>query len=217
MLANFAAMNEPLCMSELLIELYSAWAATSNIEVVAVVFGLLYIILAAKENIYCWPAGFIGTGTSIYLFWDGSLYMESALNVYYLLMAVVGWWQWRHGSKQKSALAIRSLLVKQHISIVALIAILSLSSGYLLSISTDAALPYLDSFTTWAAVITTWMVARKILENWLYWMVINIASIYLYIDRGFLLYAVLFSLYVIIAVFGYRQWRYNYRHAKSRS
>jgi nicotinamide mononucleotide transporter len=202
-------------MNDLLTHLYSAWAATSNIEVVAVVFGLIYIIFAANENIWCWPAGFIGTGTSIYLFWDGSLYMESALNVYYLLMAVFGWWQWQHGSRQKSTLSIRSLEIREHFFIIALITILSLSSGYLLSNNTDAALPYLDSFTTWSAVITTWMVARKILENWLYWIVINIASIYLYIDRGFFLYAVLFALYVIIAIFGYRQWRYNHYYSKS--
>jgi nicotinamide mononucleotide transporter len=202
-------------MSSLFAGLSSAWAATSDIEVVAVVFGLFYIVLAAKENIWCWPAGFIGTGASIYLFWDGSLYMESALNVYYLLMAVFGWWQWQYGSRQKSTLAIRSLVATEHILIISLILALTLISGYLLSTKTDAALPYLDSFTTWSAVITTWMVARKILENWLYWIVINCASIYLYIDRGFLLYAILFSLYVVIAVFGYQQWRYNHGHAKS--
>lgn len=208
-------MNDASTFTELLSGLSAAWAATSNIEIVAVVFGLIYIILAAKENVWCWPAGFIGTGTSIYLFWDGSLYMESALNIYYLLMAVFGWWQWQYGSKSKSTLAIRSLIAREHLIILLLIAGLSVVSGYLLSNNTDAALPYLDSFTTWAAVITTWMVTRKILENWLYWVVINIASIYLYIDRGFLLYAVLFGLYVIIAIFGHRQWLYRYKHAQT--
>ncbi len=201
-------------MNDFFNNLALAWSATSNVEIIAVVFGLIYIILAVKENIWCWPAGFIGTGTSIYLFWDGSLYMESALNVYYLLMAVFGWWQWQYGSSEKSTLAIRSLILKEHLAIVTLIAALTLLSGHLLSSNTDAALPYLDSFTTWSAVITTWMVARKILENWLYWIVINSASIYLYIDRGFLLYAVLFGLYLFIAVFGYRQWLTNYQHAK---
>ena len=200
-------------MSEFLNAVIEAWAATSYTEIVAVVFGLIYIILAAKENIWCWPAGFIGTGTSIYLFWDGSLYMESALNVYYLLMAIFGWWQWQYGSTTKTALKIRSLVLKEHLIILVLITALSLISGYFLSTKTDAALPYLDSFTTWSAVITTWMVARKILENWLYWIAINCASIYLYLERGFALYAVLFALYVVIAFFGYRQWRYTVRHA----
>jgi len=200
-------------MSEFVSALSDAWAATSNTEIVAVAFGLIYIILAAKENIWCWPAGFIGTGTSIYLFWDGSLYMESALNVYYLLMAIFGWWQWQYGSEHKTTLQIRSLALYEHLSIFGLIAVLTAISGYLLSANTDAALPYLDSFTTWSAVITTWMVARKILENWLYWIVINSAAIYLYLERGFALYAVLFALYVVIAVFGYRQWRLTAQHA----
>jgi nicotinamide mononucleotide transporter len=201
-------------MTEFLKSLSAAWAATSHIEIVAVVFGLIYIILAAKENIWCWPAAFIGTGTSIYLFWDGSLYMESALNVYYLLMAIVGWWQWQYGSNTKSVLSISTLSLTQHAVFLGAIAILTAVSGYLLSHNTDAALPYLDSFTTWSAVITTWMVARKILENWLYWVVINSASIYLYLDRGYVLYAVLFGLYIIIAIFGYAQWRRNF-HADS--
>ena len=139
--------------------------------------------------------------------------MESALNVYYLLMAVFGWWQWQYGSTEKSTLSIRSLTAKEHLIILTLIAALTLVSGYFLNSNTDAALPYLDSFTTWSAVITTWMVARKILENWLYWIVINSASIYLYLDRGFVLYDVLFALYVVIAVVGYRQWRYTLRYA----
>jgi nicotinamide mononucleotide transporter len=206
-------MNEASPCSEILSGLTSAWASTGQVEVVAVVFGLIYILLAAKENVWCWPAGFIGTGTSIYLFWDGSLYMESALNVYYLLMAIFGWWQWQYGSKTNSKLAIRSLDLKEHLTILVLISVLTLISGYLLSTNTDAALPYLDSFTTWSAVITTWMVTRKILENWLYWIVINSAAIYLYIERDFLLYALLFGLYVVIAIFGYRQWLNNIRHA----
>lgn len=194
-------------MNDLLSGLSNAWAATSNIEIIAVVFGLLYIVLAAKENSWCWPAAFIGTGTSIYLFWNGELLMESGLNVYYLAMAVFGWWQWQYGGSDKTVLSIQSWPLINHVIALAVIAVLTLGSGYLLSQNTHAALPYLDSFTTWSAVITTWMVARKVLENWLYWIVINSASIYLYIDRAFFLYAVLYALYIIIAVFGYRQWR----------
>ncbi len=88
---------------------------------------------------------------------------------------------------------------------------LSAGSGLALQYWTDAALPFLDSFTTWGSVLTTWMVARKILENWLYWLLIDSVSIYLYLDRGLTLTAVLFLAYLIIALFGYRQWLQNYR------
>jgi len=200
-------------MTEFLSVFGEVWAATGNIEIIAVTFGIAYIVLAAKENAWCWPAAFIGTGTSIYLFWDGKIYMESLLNAYYLVMAVYGWWQWQYGGTNNATLTISRFSRKQHVIALTLIAFLSLVSGYLLSLNTDAALPYLDSFTTWSAVITTWMVTRKILENWLYWWVINSANIVLFIDRGFLLYALLSVLYIVIAVFGFYQWRRSFRHA----
>jgi len=203
-------------MTEFLIGVQSAWAATSNIEIIAVIFGLAYIVLAARENSWCWPAAFIGTGTSIYLFWDATLFMESALNVYYLLMAVFGWWRWQHGrsptnNQENSSLAISSWGFRQHTNTLLLIAVLTLVSGYFLESYTQASLPYLDSFTTWSAVITTWMVAVKVLENWLYWVVIDCATISLYLDRGLFLYAALFVLYIVIAIFGYVQWRHNFK------
>lgn len=206
-------MSEVSAFNAFLNTLSLAWAATSNIEIIAVAFGLAYIVLAAKENAWCWPAAFIGTGTSVYLFWDGKIYMESLLNIYYLLMAVYGWWQWCYGGADKSTLRISRFTMVQHCVAISLVIILTLISGYFLSAKTDAALPYLDSFTTWSAVITTWMVTRKILENWLYWILINSAAIYLFVERGFLLYAILYALYIVIAVFGYRQWQQSYRNA----
>jgi len=193
--------------SDVMAQIAAAWSATSHLEIVSVVFGLIYVILAARENIWCWPAAFIGTGTAIFLFWDASLLMESALNIFYLLMAVFGWWQWRHGSQTKSELLISRWQPRQHLLTFAIITVLTVCSGYFFSSNTNAALPYVDSFTTWSAVITTWMVARKILENWLYWVVIDLVSIWLYLERGLFLYAALFVAYTIIAVIGYLHWR----------
>jgi len=88
-----------------------------------------------------------------------------------------------------------------------MILLLSLGSGYLLENFSDAALPYLDSFTTWGAIVTTWMVARKIIQNWHYWFIIDSVSVYLYISRGLWLTALLFMVYLVLIVIGYRQWR----------
>ena len=191
-----------------------AWSATSNLELVSVLFGLLYVILAARENAWCWPAALLGTGTAIFLFWDASLLMESALNVYYLLMAVYGWWQWRHGGAQNTALKISSFGFKHHALCLSLILAMTLLSGTLLDRNTDAALPFVDSFTTWAAVLTTWMVANKILENWLYWIVIDCVSVWLYLERGLVLYAALFVIYTAIALFAYFKWRASFSHGR---
>lgn len=197
-------------------QLTIAWQAISQLEIVSVAFGLAYVILAARENNWCWPCAFISTGTAVKLFWEGMLPMESMLNAYYLIMAVYGWWQWQGGgSSQGGTLKISSWGIKQHAISLLAIAVLSLVSGYYLPKYTNSALPYLDSFTTWLAVITTWMVTRKILENWLYWLVINSASIYLYLEREFYLYAALFVIYIVIALYGYVEWRKHFKHAQA--
>lgn len=176
-------------------------------EAIAVVLGIAYVALAARENIWCWPAALFSTAIFSWLFWDVSLLMESALNVYYLFMAVYGWWQWTRGSKDHSPQKIHSWSTKQHLISISLILIFAITSGMLLSRYTQAALPFLDSLTTWAAVVTTYMVTRKVLENWLYWVVIDAVSVYLYLDRGLYMTCALFFGYIIIAIYGWYSWK----------
>lgn len=192
----------------------TAIQASSSLELISVAFGLAYVILAARENIWCWPAALLGTGTAIFLFWDVNLLMESGLNIYYLGMAVFGWWQWKHGGKSQGSLAIQTWSWNKHLITLIVIAALSLTSGIILSQNTNAAFPFVDSFTTWSAVITTWMVARKVLENWLYWVVIDIVSVWLFIQKDLYLYANLFVLYTVIAVVGYVSWKAKLGYAK---
>ena len=144
------------------------------------------------------------------LFWDVSLLMESALNVYYMAMAVYGWYQWRRGGDEHAGVQMQSLGWSRHGIIILAILLITLVSGFFLSRYSDAAWPYVDSFTTWASVITTYMVTRKILENWLYWVVIDAVSIPLYIDRGLTMTAMLYVAYVLIAAVGFVSWRRHF-------
>jgi len=181
--------------------------ATSFWEAMAVFLGLAYLLLAIREKGLCWHAAFWSTAISTWLFWDASLLMESALQIYYLAMAVYGWYQWRYGGIEHQPLEISHWSLKRHFSSILLILVLSGISGYFLETYTSAAWPYLDSFTTWGAVFTTYLVARKILENWIYWLVIDAISAYLYFDRGLALYAALFILYLLMVIAGYYRWR----------
>ena len=183
----------------------SAW------ECVAVALGIAYLLLAVRESLWCWYAAFVSTGIFLVLFWEVSLLMESALQVYYLAMAVYGWWQWQQHGDNQGALAISRWRPRQHLVAVAAVLLLSAISGFLLQRYTAAALPFLDSFTTWGSILTTWMVTRKILENWLYWLVIDAVSIYLYLDRELYLTAFLFVVYLVIVLFGYRKWSLHYQ------
>lgn len=189
----------------------TALQAMSVWEALAVVLGMIYLLLAVQENILCWYAAFFSTGISIYVFWDVQLLMESALQVYYLGMAVYGWRQWKYGNREGAELPVSRWRLNTHLRVITAVLLVSVASGYLLAHNTDAAWPFLDSFTTWASVLTTWMVARKILENWIYWLVIDAVSIFLYLDRGLYLYSLLFMAYLVIVVFGFMQWNRHYR------
>lgn len=203
---NIDALLEPF---------FSALNAMSGWELIAVILALAYLLLAVKERIECWYAAFFSTAIYIVLFWDVNLLMESALNVYYLLMAVYGWWQWQCQSNEQQGLLVHTWPLKTHIKLWFALALMVSFSGYLLAENTSAAMPYLDSFTTWGAVVTTYMVTKKVLENWLYWLVIDALSIYLYVDRELYLTAVLFVLYLLIACFGYWQWLQKYQQQQS--
>lgn len=180
-------------------------------EVAAVIFAIAYVLLAIREKVLCWFFAFISTAIYTVLFWDVSLLMDSALNVYYMAMAVFGWYQWTRGGgngiAEPQGLAVRSMSGRQHALMIIAIGALSLVSGYLLNEHSTAAWPYVDSFTTWASVITTYLVTRKYLQNWLYWIVIDAVSVPLYIDRGLNLTALLFFAYIVMAVIGYFSWR----------
>ncbi|HAZ80834.1 MAG TPA: nicotinamide mononucleotide transporter [Porticoccaceae bacterium] len=181
-----------------------------TLETLAVVLGIAYLMLAMRENSLCWYCAFFSTALYVWIFRDVSLYMESALNLYYMGMAIYGWFQWQKGGVDSSGVKIVRWRIQDHGLAIVGIIFASLISGLLLSENTDAQRPFLDSFTTWASVLTTLMVARKVLENWLYWIVINGLSILLYIDRGLDQTAAMFSLYLVLAVVGYYQWKKVY-------
>ena len=203
-------------------QLLNGFEAMSGWEYVGVVFGLLYLILAMKQNIWCWAAAFVSTLVYTLLFWQGALLMESALNLYYLAMAIFGWWQWRGQSvnvnqdlNKQPTKTITSWSLNRHLSIIVVTSVISLISGYVLDNFSHAQMAYLDSFTTCFAVVTTYLVTQKVLENWLYWVVIDLASIYLYIEMQYLPTAALFVLYTVLAVQGYRIWRLEHRNLSS--
>ena len=185
------------------------------LEIFAVIFALLYLFLAMKQNIACWYAAFISTLIYIVIYWDVSLYMESLLNFYYLLMAIYGWINWNKKSQIDKNYVI-SWSYQNHIVVILLILILTVISGFSLQ-KTDAVYPYLDSFTTWASVITTFMVAQKILSNWIFWIIINSVAIFLNFDRELYLTVILLMTYQVMSIYGYYQWRKSYYEYKSQN
>jgi nicotinamide mononucleotide transporter len=182
-------------------------------EVLAVALAVAYLVLAIRQNIWCWAAGAASTSIYLFIMYQSSLYMESALQVFYLAMAGYGWYEWRHGGAGGTELDVSTWPRRYHLFAGLAVFLLVLVSGELLSRYTQAALPFLDSFTTWGALIATFMVARKILENWIYWFVIDAVSIGLYLSRELYFTAGLFAAYLVMIVIGYRSWRASMRES----
>lgn len=189
----------------------AALQAMSGWEFLAVILAVAYLLLAMKESLWCWYAAFISSLIFIVLFWKARLLMESALQFYYVGMAVYGWYQWKYSAQHGDGVQIHTWSLHRHLLAISAVLLASLASGYLLQQYTDAAWPYTDSLTTWGSILTTYMVTRKVLENWLYWLVIDGICIFVYWDRGLHLTSLLFVAYLIICVFGFFQWQRQLR------
>jgi len=181
------------------------FSAQSWAEMIAVILALAYLWLAARQNIWCWPCALISTGIYTWLFWEVTLPFHTALNAYYLLMAIYGWFKWQ--VQPAGQVAVQSWPVSRHISWIFLLIILSLVLSQIASMVLDADHLYLDAFITVFSVYTTVLVAHKVLENWLYWMVINTFASFLYFLKDMPLTGTLFIGYLGFAIYGYVHWK----------
>ena len=185
--------------------------ALAPLEVIAVAAAIAYLVLAIRQNIWCWLGAGVSTAIYIYLFFDARLYMESALNLFYFAMAIYGWSVWHFGRSGDAELPVSVWPGNVHAAAIVAVVAASAVSGYLLSRYSDAVYPYVDSMTTWGAIWATFLVARKVLENWWYWLVIDAASIVIYWSRDLHLTALLFVVYVVMIPFGLIAWRRSWR------
>ncbi len=183
--------------------------ATSIIEWLAVFSSIIYVILAAKRLILCWLFAFIGSALFVYLCYIGDLYIESILQLFYVIMAVVGWISWKKTESDISR--IKKWKINNHLINILISAVIAFFLGYIFDHHTNQANPYVDAFTTCYSLSATFMVTRKVLGNWIYWIVIDLVSIYLYAQRDYNLTAVQYGIFTLLAVFGFMAWRKQFK------
>ena len=188
-------------------KLVSQLLETSPWEAAAAFIGLAYLLLAVRRNLLCWLCAFVSTSIYLVLFARAALYMQSLLQVFYLAMAVYGFIDWRRGRTAEGEVLIRSWTPTVHATVAIAVVAASVVNGWLLAHYTDAAAPYVDSFVTWGSVVTTWMVARRVIENWLYWVVVDGVAAWLYFSQGLLATTLLFVIYLGVVIHGYFVWR----------
>ena len=202
-------------MSTLLRQLIEQAQAWSTLEIVAVALAIAYLVLAIRQSIWCWYCAGVSTAIYVWLFLDARLYMESVLNGFYFIMAIYGWTVWNAGRTPDHDRPVVRWPLRTHAIAIVTIVLLSFLNGYLLDRYTNAAFPYIDSLTTWSAIWATFLVARKVLENWWYWLVIDVASVFIYLARDLQLTSLLFVVYVIMIPFGIVSWTRSLREQNS--
>ena len=185
-------------------------AQLSAAEIVAVLLGFAYLLLAVRRSRWCWAAGAGSCAILVYLSAHKQLPMQALLNLYYVGVSVYGFWHWsREGAD--AADAVTTLPLRWHLAACAGILAMSVLSARLLARETQSAWPYLDSLTAWASLYATWLVARVKLENWVYWVVIDALLVWLFGVQKAYLVALLNLVNAIVAVFGFATWLKSYR------
>jgi nicotinamide mononucleotide transporter len=183
---------------------------SQSIEILAMVTGVGYAVLAAGRNRLCWVAGAVSSAGAAWLAGLRGLPMQSGLQVFFVFMSVYGWLNWTRSAEQ-GELPVGLWPVAWHVGAAVVIVLLSIASARLLAAETRAAWPLLDSLTTWFSLLATWLAARARLENWLYWIVIDTALVYLFYAQQLYFLALLNLLFIVIAASGYIAWRRRLR------
>ena len=176
------------------------------VEALAAILAIIYLLLAVQQDIKCWSAAILSSSLYFYVMYSAGLYMEAYLQIFYIIMAIYGWSQWYNPKSEEQVFVVRTWNINQHFLAIFLIVSMAYLSGSLLNIYTSAAFPFIDSLTTWGAIFATYMVAKKLLENWVYWFVIDSISVMLFMSRGLILTSLLFFIYLFIIYFGYKKW-----------
>jgi len=193
------------------------WLHVYGLEAAGLIASLVYLFYSIREKVWLWPWGILASLLSLWVFYSSRLYADMGLQVYYLSISVYGWWYWRSRSGKADESRVEVPIKKvRFILLIKILAIGTLMYGSilyallfvpaLLDIASSE-MPYLDALTTAASIVATWMLARKYIDHWLFWIAIDLLSMFMYLYKGLYFYSVLFLIYTIGAVVGYLEWQ----------
>ena len=188
---------------------FTLWAAPFTwLELVAFVLAIAMVVFNMRVNPLGWPLAIVSSALYFLLFWNSKLYGDASLQIFFVVIAFWGWWQWLRGTADDgSALQVRELRPRQRWHLLAALALAWPATGLFLKTYTDTDVPWWDAFPTAASVIGQWLLGRKYVENWLAWIVVNVVSVALFVYKGLWLTVILYAIFIVMSVFGWRAWR----------
>lgn len=202
---------------------YENMMASTWLEIVAVLFGIISVWFARQANLLVYPTGIISTTIYIYICFGIQLYADMGINLFYTGMSIYGWYMWTRRDDQKRVRPIRWNTLRQQVQGILMIPVLfGLILGLIFLVKQDDAaymqsyIPYIDSFTTSIFLIAMWYMARKKIENWIYWIAGNIISIPLYFVKGLVFTSFQFTVFLVLAIMGLANWIRLYEEGRDR-
>ena len=189
---------------------FCAWLVanhTSCLELVAAVLGMLGVALGIRQNVWTWPVGIANVSLTFVVFFRAGLYSDMGLQVVYFLLSAYGWHQWLHGGEGHTALTVSRTPRGVWASLAIVGVIFWAALGTFTARMPGAAVPYIDAATTTTSLVAQYMTTRKLLENWIVWIVVDTAYVALFIWRGLYLLAALYAVYLVLAFFGHFAWK----------
>ena len=179
-----------------------------GLDIFTTVLGLVYILLEYRASIWLWVVGIIMPALDIWLYWSHGLYGDAGMAVYYTLAAVYGYAVWKWG-KNIEAKELPITYMKKSLYLPTLVCFLLAwaATYYILVTFTNSTVPLQDSFTNALSFVGLWALARKYIEQWFFWIIVDAVCCYLYVVKGIPFKALLYGLYVVIAIAGYRKWK----------
>ena len=188
---------------------FTLWAAPFTwLELVAFVLAIAMVVFNMRVNPLGWPLAIVSSALYFFLFWNNKLYGDASLQVFFVVVAFWGWWQWLRGTGDDgSALRVRELRPRQRWQLLAVLAVAWPATGFFLKTYTDTDVPWWDAFPTAASLIGQWLLGRKYVENWLAWIIVNVVSVALFAYKGLWLTVLLYGIFIVMSVYGWRAWR----------
>lgn len=184
-----------------------ALQAMSLVELIGVIAGIIGVWLAARQNIWTWPVSIIGVTAYVFVFYDARLYADMGLNAFYVITSVYGWYEWLYGGKGHSERKVSRIGRRELIVLLLLVVAFTGGLGFFLDNYTDADLSYTDSATTAVSLMAYWMMAKKRLENWIVWLVVDVVYVGVYFYKELYLTTFLYLVFLVLAVMGYFDWK----------
>jgi nicotinamide mononucleotide transporter len=183
------------------------WFAEHGLELVAVLFGIVSVLLSVRQNIWSWPTALVNVALFFVLFYKSGLYSDMGLQVVYFILSLYGWYEWLYGGKDRTALLVSRTSTRTSLVLLAIGVVVWVALARLTSVLPGVALPYLDAALTTASLVAQWMMTRKLLENWVLWIILDVAYVGMFIFKGLYLTAANYAVYLALAVLGYVAWK----------